>query len=89
MKNPKLLEINIRLLVRRFDGEGKKAMLADIPSSYWKNIAERGIEIIWLMGIWQTTDILIDRCCFDEHLIQSYNRTLKDWQRKDVIGSLQ
>lgn len=87
MKNPKLLEINIRLLVRRFDGEGKKAMLADIPSSYWKNIAERGIEIIWLMGIWQTTDILIDRCCFDEHLIQSYNRTLKDWQRKDVIGS--
>lgn len=87
MKNPKLLEINIRLLVRRFDGEGKKAMLADIPSSYWKNLAERGIEIIWLMGIWQTTDILIDRCCFDENLIQSYNRTLKDWQRKDVVGS--
>ncbi|MFA6978897.1 MAG: alpha-amylase family glycosyl hydrolase [Ignavibacteriaceae bacterium] len=87
MKNPKLLEINVRLLVRRFDSEGKKAMLADIPSSYWKNFADQGIEIIWLMGIWQTTDILIDRCCFEEYLIQSYNRSLKDWQRKDVIGS--
>lgn len=87
MKNPKLFEINIRLLVKRYDADGKRATLADIPSSYWENLAENGIEIVWLMGIWQTTDILIDRCCFEEYLIQSYNRSLKDWQRKDVIGS--
>lgn len=87
MKNPKLLEINIRLLVRRFDSEQKRAKLSDIPLSYWKNLANQGFEIIWLMGIWETTSILIDRCCFEENLIQSYNKSLKDWQRKDVIGS--
>ncbi|MCK9209700.1 MAG: alpha-amylase family glycosyl hydrolase [Ignavibacteriaceae bacterium] len=87
MKNPKLLEINVRLLVRRFDVEDKRAKLPDIPFSYWKNLADLGIEIVWLMGVWETTSILIDRCCFEEYLIQSYNRTLKDWQRKDVIGS--
>jgi len=87
MKNPKLLEINIRLLVRRFDTENKHAKLSDIPATYWQQYKEYGIEIIWLMGIWKTSPILIDRCCFDDYLIQSYNRTLKDWQRKDVIGS--
>ncbi|MFA6598211.1 MAG: alpha-amylase family glycosyl hydrolase [Ignavibacteriaceae bacterium] len=87
MKNPRLLEINIRLLVRRFDTEQKRAKLADIPFSYWKNLAAQGFEIIWLMGIWETTSILIDRCCFEENLIHSYDRSLKDWQRKDVIGS--
>lgn len=87
MKNPKLLEINIRLLVKRFNDEGKGIKLSDIPYAYWKNHADNGIEIIWLMGIWETTNILIDRCCFEENLIQSYNRTLKDWQRKDVVGS--
>ncbi|MCK9424518.1 MAG: alpha-amylase family glycosyl hydrolase [Ignavibacteriaceae bacterium] len=87
MQNPKLLEINIRLLVRRFNTEDKKATLSDIPYSYWEKLAEQGFEIVWLMGIWETTSILIDRCCFEENLIQSYNRTLKDWQRDDVIGS--
>ncbi|MDP3684417.1 MAG: alpha-amylase family glycosyl hydrolase, partial [Ignavibacteria bacterium] len=87
MKNPKLFEINIRLLVRRYDTDRSRATLADIPSSYWENLAGSGIKIVWLMGVWQTTDILIDRCCFEEYLIQSYNRSLKDWQRKDVIGS--
>jgi len=87
MKNPKLLELNIRLLVKRFAAENKNGKLTDIPISYWQNIADAGIEIIWLMGIWETTNILIDRCCFDAFLIQSYNRALKDWQRRDVIGS--
>ena len=87
MKNPKLLEINIRLLVRRFDLENKKAKLSDIPLSYWENLSANGIEIVWLMGVWETSSLLIDRCCFEEGLMQSYNRTLKDWQRKDVVGS--
>jgi len=87
MKNPKLLEINIRLLLRRFAVDNKRARLSDIPITYWENLADLGIEIVWLMGVWKTTSILIDRCCFEEGLMQSYNRTLKDWQRDDVIGS--
>jgi glycosidase len=85
--NPFLFEINVRFLLNRFGSEKGKARLTEIPDDYWKMLREKGIDYIWLMGVWKTCDTVIDRCCFEPWLVQSYDRALKDWKREDVIGS--
>lgn len=84
LKNPALYEINTRLWIKRF-GNNKK--LSEIPDEYFADLAGKGIDIIWLMGIWKTTPQLIDACCYSPELISSYNKSLSDWKKEDVIGS--
>lgn len=84
MNNSILYEINAHLLVRRF-GENKK--LKDIPDQYIESLAQKGINIIWIMGVWQNCSDLIDQCCFSADLISSYSRALPNWDKEDIIGS--
>lgn len=83
----KIYEINIRVFLRKFDNGTKKAKLLDIPFSYWQNLADLGINYIWLMGIWKTCSSTIDKYCFEDYLINNYSKALKDWKNEDVIGS--
>lgn len=85
--NPKLYEINTRVWIKQFDSANKKATLADVPITYWQELKKLGINYIWLMGVWRTCDSVIDKCCFEEGLVHSYSKALKDWKREDVIGS--
>ena len=82
--NPKLYEINTRIWLKRF---GKEAKLSDVPDEYFQGLAEKGINIIWLMGIWKTPESVIEKCCFSADLITAYNKSLSDWKKEDVIGS--
>ncbi|MBX2975180.1 MAG: glycosidase [Ignavibacteriaceae bacterium] len=82
-----LYEINIRTFLRRFDSGDKKATVKDIPLTFWKGLAEKGIDLVWLMGVWETCDSVISNHCFQEGLVSSYDRALKQWSKEDVIGS--
>ena len=84
LKNPKLFEINTRVWIKRF---GNNIKLSQIPEDYFKQLADKGIEIIWLMGIWQTSPEVIEKSCFTIDLISAYNKALPDWKKEDVIGS--
>ncbi|GMU86805.1 MAG: hypothetical protein AMXMBFR48_20460 [Ignavibacteriales bacterium] len=83
MKNPLIYEINIRLFLK----SGNYHWLLDIPASYWESLREKGFRYIWLMGVWETCDSVIPKHCFEEGLIRSYTKALKDWTKEDVIGS--
>lgn len=85
--NPAIYEINTRVWIRRFDTESKRATLSDVPDSYWDNLKEKGIDYIWLMGIWKTNEEAVKKYCFEENLIPEYTRALKDWREEDIIGS--
>ena len=83
-KNPRLLEINTRVWIKRF---GKNKKLSSIPDSqidYWKEI---GFDLIWLMGVWKNNEDVVREYCFEPELIAAYNSALKDWINEDVIGS--
>jgi hypothetical protein len=80
--NPKVYEINTRVWLRRFNWK-----LKDIPIKYFTDLADKGITIIWFMGIWKTSPSVINKCCFTNDLVSSYDKVLKDWKREDVIGS--
>ncbi len=82
--NPKLFEINTRVWIKQFD---KGIKLTEIPISIWESFAGKGIDIIWLLGVWETCPGLIEKCCFSPDLVASYSRSLKDWTNEDVIGS--
>lgn len=82
-----IYEINTRVWIKRFDQGLIHSTLSDIPNSYWDNLAKKGIDFVWLMGIWKTCDSIIDKCCFEDVLVKSYSKALKGWTRDDVIGS--
>ncbi|MCL5030647.1 MAG: alpha-amylase family glycosyl hydrolase [Bacteroidetes bacterium] len=82
--NPKLYEINTRVWIKQFE---KGTTLSKIPIKIFEDLAGKGIDIIWLLGIWKTCPELIDKCCFSADLISSYNKALPDWSKEDVIGS--
>lgn len=85
--NPKIYEINTRVWLRQFDTPEHKATLDDIPLSYWDSLREKGIDYVWLMGIWKTCESTIEKYCFEDGLVKEYSKALKDWKRDDVIGS--
>lgn len=83
-KNPRLLEINTRVWLKRF---GKNKNLSSIPDTqidYWNQI---GYDLIWLMGIWKTNPEIVKKYCYEPELITLYNAVLKDWKDEDIIGS--
>lgn len=82
--NPKLYEINTRVWIKQFE---KGTTLSKIPTQIFEGLAGKGIDLIWLLGVWKTCPGLIDKCCFSTDLISSYNKALPDWKKEDVIGS--
>ncbi len=90
-KHPVLYEINTRVFLNspfyNPNPDKPKARLIDVPLSFWESLSRLGVDHVWLMGIWKTSPAVIRHCCFQEGLINSYNRALKDWRDEDVIGS--
>lgn len=86
-KNINIFEINLRVAVKRFQKGNDLIKTEDIPDEYWLSIKDKGLNAIWLMGIWEPTPQSIEKHCFSSYLVQSYVRALKNWRREDVIGS--
>ncbi len=82
--NPGLLEVNTRVWIKRF---GHDAGITDIDQRFINDLNEKGIEILWLMGVWKTSPNLAARCGFGIDLIPGYVKALSDWKKEDVIGS--
>ena len=82
--NPGLLEVNTRVWIKRF---GHNAGIPDINQDFIDELNEKGIEILWLMGVWKTSSELAAHCCFGIDLIPGYMKALSDWKKEDVIGS--
>ncbi len=85
--NKSIYEINTRVWIKNFN-EGTESLTLDkVPSSYWDNLADLGIDYVWLMGVWKTCKSTINKYCFEEGLVKDYNNALRDWKKEDVIGS--
>lgn len=83
MINPKLYEINTRVWIKRFGSDTK---LSEIPVRYFNDLKLKGINIVWLMGLWKTCASVIEKS-FNPDLVSSYHKALNDWKKEDVIGS--
>jgi len=52
--NPRLLEINARIWIKRFV---KDCTLASVPEEEITKWKELGIDMIWLMGVWDNKNL--------------------------------
>ncbi|HEY6907223.1 MAG TPA: glycosidase, partial [Ignavibacteriaceae bacterium] len=78
LRNPSLLEINTRVWIKQFAPD---ARFSDIGDKFIEDLKSRGIEILWLMGIWKTSRSLAKKCCFGINLVPGYVKALNDWQK--------
>ncbi|MBD3410494.1 MAG: glycosidase [Ignavibacteriales bacterium] len=87
MSAPLVYEINTRVWVRRFDAPDKRATLDDVPDTEWERLAALGFNYVWLMGVWETVEKTIEKYALTPELEAEYRRALKDYDRRDVVGS--
>ncbi len=89
MKKPtQLYEINTAVYLARLSGQiGRHATLADMPEDFMVYLAERGIDSIWMMGVWQRSPMAARMALESEVLIDECRDILPDFQTRDIIGS--
>ena len=52
---PSLYQINTRVWLReQANTLGRPATLADIPDAFLDQVAARGFDYVWFLGLWQT-----------------------------------
>jgi len=84
---PSLYEINTRVWLRQFDTPSNRASLDDVPDILWDELADKGIHIIWLMGVWKINAQALRQRDMIADLTIGYDAALPDWTEEDVIGS--
>lgn len=87
INNPILYEINTRIWIKQFDTSEKKANFSDIPDGFLDQMAEKGINCLWFMGIWENNPSTIQKYCFTEDLKNAYTFAYPEWKPEDIIGS--
>lgn len=86
--HPHLLEIAAWPWLERLSREQHRIVtLADVPARYWENLARRGFDAVFLMGVWQRSAIGREIARTDPALRAAYDVALPGWTERDVVGS--
>jgi Alpha amylase, catalytic domain len=85
--NPHLYEINTWAWLEEVGARlGRNVKLGDVPDAEWDRLAERGFDIIWLMGMWQRS-AAGRSLALQPEMGEGYSRALPGWRTEDVVGS--
>jgi hypothetical protein len=66
---------------------GRAITLADVPPAVWDEVARRGLDAVWLMGVWERSPAGLAVARGDERLQAAFHRALPDLRPEDVGGS--
>jgi len=85
---PTVLQVSTRLLLAETTARhGRRATLDDIDDEDIQQIAARGFDWVWLMGVWQTGEASRQISLSQPELRASYADVLPDFVDADVCGS--
>jgi hypothetical protein len=87
-RHPHLYEISAWPWLEELSARaGTEVTLETVPAGAWDALAKRGIDCVYLMGVWQrsATGRLMART--DAGLISEFDRILPGWSMHDVPGS--
>jgi Alpha amylase, catalytic domain len=86
--HPHLYEINTWSWLERMSADlGRMIQLDDVPDSTWDFIAERGFNIVWLMGVWRRSPESRRIALEDPGNFPQFARALPGWTPNDVVAS--
>src|SRR5262245_46249368 len=88
LQHPLLYEINawpwLEALTRR---EGRPLTLGSVPDGEWDRLAEHGVDLVYLMGLWRRSAFGRQTARSDATLFAGFDAALPDWRVHDVVGS--
>ena len=58
-----------------------------IPDQEWKSLKARGMDIVWLMGVWKRSPDGREKALNNPELSSTYGHALPGWRPEDVTGS--
>ena len=79
-----LYQINTRLVLREI---GPNATLDDLPDALFDDLATRGIEHVWMLGVWQTGPAGREVSRTNAEWLAGYRALLPDLRDDDITGS--
>jgi glycosidase len=85
---PSLFQLNTRVRLTALSREiNRRATLDDLPDAELDGLAERGVDWVWLLSVWQTG--LVGRGVSRSHpeWREEFKRTLPDLTEEDIAGS--
>lgn len=87
-RQPVVYEVDTRPHLQALGAQlGKPATLADIPDDFLAGIAEKGIHIVWFMGIWQLGELGRQSSLNHPEWRGDYLSSLPDLNDTDITGS--
>lgn len=85
---PVLYQINARVWLYELGQKlGRPATFDDVPDAFLADVASKGFDWVWWLGVWQTGPISREISRTHEGLQAEYRRTLADFAPSDVAGS--
>ncbi|KAJ5078319.1 alpha-14-glucan:maltose-1-phosphate maltosyltransferase [Anaeramoeba ignava] len=61
--------------------------LTEIPDAEFENLANQGIDLVWMMGVWQLGAYGLNYDRTDPDLLNYYSQVLPGYTQDDIIGS--
>ena len=87
-KNPHIYEINLMTWLHELHRkEGYEVNLRNIPQREWRFFKELGMDLIWLMGVWQRSPDSKKRAKGESGLVQECRSIFDDFEMEDITGS--
>ena len=87
VKHPNVFEVNTRVLLRSIGDSGAKATLSAISQEYLQTLADRGIDYVWMMGVWQLRELEINPDGISSEMRADFDRLLQGMEPEDLEGS--
>jgi hypothetical protein len=86
--HPFIYEINTWPWLKAISKNQKAAIdLGSVPDRRWDEIADLGLDGVWLMGVWQRSPAGVVIALSNDDLRASFGAALPDWRAEDVVGS--
>ena len=85
---PVIYEVNTMAWLRELSvRHGRPITLRDVPKEDWDELAVPGVDVVWLMGVWQRSPAGRAIALADADLVASWRAALPDVTENDVAGS--
>lgn len=86
--NPHLYEINAWPWLDTLSAKlGRSITLSEVPDAEWDALAQKGFDIVWLMGVWSRSEVSRRLDLGKLAARPGYGAALPGWTPADVIGS--
>ncbi|WP_436521388.1 alpha-amylase family glycosyl hydrolase [Actinoplanes sp. HUAS TT8] len=66
---------------------GRPVTLANVPAWVWDEVATRGMDAVWLMGVWERSPAGLAVARVNDGLQRAFRHALPDLTPEDVVGS--